>query len=118
MMPHREQSLNRPIQDPLHAKFHCVEFALNRPHPIYQFKLWRTAGNNVFLLIKDSSEILPQLKVGSVVPMKYMTGNAIANNEVHDTQIKRIVNEQQGRFQGHCRVELAILAGADACSVH
>lgn len=118
ILSHREQTLTRSVPPPFHSRYHSVEFVLDSPHPIYQFKLWRTSGNGVFLLIKDNSALLPQLKVGSILPMKYMSGNAVADSEVHDTQIKRIVNEHQGRFQGHHRVELTLVAGSGARVVH
>lgn len=113
MLSHQEETLSCPVSAPFLARYHSVEFVLNSPHPIYQFKLWRTSGNGVFLLVKDNSKLLNQLKVGSILPMKYMSGNAIADAEVRDTQIKRIVNERQGRFQGHHRVELAVMVAEE-----
>jgi hypothetical protein len=88
---------------------HSVEFVLDAPHPIYQFKLWRSECNCVFLLVKDSSEVLPQLKIGSILPMKYLSGESMGPMEVRKTEIKNIINERKGRFEGHHRVELAIV---------
>lgn len=96
---------------------HSVEFVLDAPHPIYQFKLWRSEYNCVFLLVKDSSEVLPQLKIGSVLPMKYLSGEPMAPMEIRKTEIKNIVNERKGRFEGHHRVELAIVASDYDASV-
>jgi hypothetical protein len=92
------------------ANCHSVEFVLDSPHPIYQFKLWRSECNCVFLLVKDSSEILPQLKIGSILPMKYLSCESLGPMEVRKTEIKNIINERKGRFEGHHRVELAIVA--------
>jgi len=99
------------------TQYHSVEFALNSPFPIYQYKLWRTSGNGVFLLVKNDSTLLPRLKVGNIVPMKYLGGNSMRHVEIRDTQIKKIVNERKGRFQGHYRVELAIVAPKGALTV-
>lgn len=89
---------------------HSVEFVLDAPHPIYQFKLWRSECNCLFLLVKDSSAILPQLKIGSILPMKYLSSESPGPMEVRKTEIKNIINERKGRFEGHHRVELAIVA--------
>ena len=94
-----------------------MEFALSAPFPIYQFKLWRTEGEDAFLLVKNNSTLLSRLKVGNIVPMKYRGNSAIDPMEVRNTEIKRIVNEHQGRFQGHCRIELSIAAKQQAAIV-
>lgn len=99
------------------AHCHSVEFVLDAPHPIYQFKLWRSECNCVFLLVKDSSEILPQLKIGSILAMKYLSGESLGPMEVRKTEIKNIVNERKGRFEGHHRVELAIVASESDTAV-
>ncbi|MDA8138261.1 MAG: hypothetical protein M0036_06340 [Desulfobacteraceae bacterium] len=115
MVPQREQNSFRPVSKPFQANYQRVEFVLNNSqHPIYQFKLWRSQGNCVFLLVKDNSELLPQLKVGCIMPMTYMSDSSSIKTAVHNTRISRIVDERQGRFQGHHRVELAIVASAQA----
>lgn len=98
---------------PLH--YHCVEFALDSPFPVYQFKLWRSGQECFFVLVKDSSALLPHLKVGHIVPMKYMSGKFMGRLDVRNTRIKKIVNERQGRFRGHYRVELSIVPSDPAC---
>jgi hypothetical protein len=117
MVSHQEQNSFRTVATSFHANYHRVEFVLNSPHPIYQFKLWRSQGSCAFLLVKDNSELLPQLKVGAIVPMKYMSDSTTVQTEIRNTRINRIVDEQQGRFQGHHRVELAIVANGAARSV-
>lgn len=89
--------------------FYCVEFAMDSPHPVYQFKLWHSDCDDLFLLVKDTSELLPQLKVGTVMPMTYYSDDSLPPTQVRKTQIRQIVSETQGRFQGHYRIELEIL---------
>ena len=89
--------------------FYCVEFAMTAPHPVYQFKLWHSERDAPFLLVKDNSDLLPQLKVGTVMPMKYYCDDSHQRTQVRKTQIRQIVSETQGRFQGHYRIELEIL---------
>ena len=104
-----------PKRPPEH--FHSVEFSLSSPRPIYQFKLWRTEPDHVFLLVKDNSILLKHLKVGNILPMKYHCGGSAFETSVCNTQIERITNERQGRFRGHHRVELAIVPLEDGTTV-
>jgi hypothetical protein len=89
--------------------FYSVEFAMDSLHPVYQFKLWHSDRDALFLLIKDNSKLLSQLKVGTVMPMKYYSNDSHQPTQVRKTQIRQIVSETQGRFQGHYRIELEIL---------
>ncbi len=89
--------------------FYSVEFAMDSPHPVYQFKLWHSECDDLFLLVKDNSELLPQLKVGTIMPMKYYSNDTHQPTQVRETQIRQIINETNGRFQGHYRIELEIL---------
>ena len=52
---------------PLRPDFYSVEFPLNVIQPVYQFKLWRSDNNSFFLLAKESSDLVSQLKVGNVM---------------------------------------------------
>lgn len=89
--------------------YHSVEVPMAELPMAYQFKLWRSDHNSMFLLVKEDSGILQQLKVGNVLPMKYYSSNALARTEIKKTQIGSIINEEQGRFRGHHRIELTII---------
>jgi hypothetical protein len=90
-------------------EYHSVEFTLSATIPAYQFKLWRSGSDSMFLLAKNNSGVLPQLKEGRVLPMKYYDACAGGKTEIHETRIRQIVNETQGRFEGHCRIEIALI---------
>jgi len=94
------------------AQYHCVEFALDAAQQLYLFKLWHSVGNQMFLLVKENSAVLMNLKVGNVLPMKFLSDGSARRAEVCKTQIKQIINERQGRFQGHCRIEIEMLPQA------
>jgi hypothetical protein len=91
-------------------QFHSVEFALDAPQPLYQFRIWRSVHNDPFLLVKKNSKVLSGLKVGHIMPMKYYSSEALQHFEIRSTQIRQIVNEKQGRFRGHYRIEIDILS--------
>lgn len=89
--------------------YYCVEFALDAPHPVYQFKLRRSEENMLFFLVKENSKILNRLKVGHVLPMTYYSDGDLQPTKVLETHIQEIINETQGRFRGHCRIQLEIV---------
>ncbi len=91
--------------------YHSVEFALDTSYPVYQFKLWHPDHDSMFLLAKRNSAVLPELKEGRIMPMKYYSDDAVHTVEVHNTRISKMVDETQGRFRGHCRIELSIVPG-------
>jgi hypothetical protein len=93
----------------LRPDFYSVEFPINVIQPVYQFKLWQSDNNAFFLLAKVSSDLVSQLKIGNVMPMKYYSEDAMHATEVHNTQIMEIVKETQGRFSGHYRIELNLI---------
>ncbi len=75
----------------------------------YQFKLWNMAPQDICILVKENSQILPQLKEGETLKMKYYMGDALCSAENRRTAIKNISKDEQGRFKGHYLVHLEIL---------
>jgi hypothetical protein len=86
--------------------FYSVEFALDEPHPIYQFKIWRSESSAMFVVVKQNSAVLPKLKAGSVLNMTYYSSDAQCPKKQIETRIGHICSERQGRFQGHCTIDL------------
>jgi len=93
----------------LQPNYFSVEFPLKATQPVYQFKLRQSAQNTFFLLVKNGSDIVSQLKVGQIMPMKYYSNDTMHTIEVRNTQIMEIVKETHGRFRGHYRIELSIM---------
>lgn len=94
--------------------YYSVEFGLNGSHPVYQFKLWNSDQKPPFFLLKGSSALAEQLKVGDIVPMKYYCNDLAPTIEHHPTRIEDIVNETQGRFKGYYRIKLNILENGES----
>ncbi len=86
--------------------FYSVEFAVDEPHPIYQFKIWRSESSPMFVVVKDNSAVLPKLKAGSVLNMTYYSSDAQCPKKQIETRIGHISSERKGRFQGHCTIDL------------
>jgi len=53
--------------------------------------------------------VLPHLRVGATLPMKYLPVNPAEPEAVLATRIQQITPEDQGRFKGHIRVGLAVV---------
>lgn len=88
------------------AGFYSVEFAVDEPHPLYQFKIWRSESSPMFVVIKENSAVLPKLKAGSVLNMTYYSSDAQCPKKQIETRIGSISSEREGRFEGHCTIDL------------
>ncbi len=97
------RKLTMPIEP---RAFYSVEFALDEPHPIYQFKIWRSESSAMFVVVKENSAVLPKLKAGSVLNMTYYSSNAQCPKKQIETRIGHITSEREGRFEGHCTIDL------------
>lgn len=86
--------------------FYSVEFSVDNPHPLYQFKLWRSESNPMFVVVKKNSAVLPKLKAGSVLNMTYYSSDRRCPKKQIETRIGPITNEREGRFEGHCTIDL------------
>lgn len=94
---------------PPRLDYYSVEFGLNGSHPVYQFKLRHSEKTPHFFLIKETSPLASRLKEGDIMPMKYYRDDTTRTMAQHETRIESIVNETQGRFKGHFRINLSIL---------
>ena len=99
--------LNRELES---NGFYSVEFAVEQPHPLYQFKLWRSENSSMFVVVKENSAVLPKLKAGSVLNMTYYSSDARCPKTQIETRIGPITSENHGRFEGHCTIDLLPVA--------
>jgi hypothetical protein len=88
------------------GKFYSVEFAIDKPHPLYQFKIWRSESSPMFVVVKENSSVLPKLKAGSILIMTYYSSDIHCPKKQMETRIGHITSQRQGRFEGHCTVSL------------
>lgn len=86
--------------------FYSVEFAVDKPHPLYQFKIWRSETNPMFVVVKDSSEILSKLEAGRVLNMTFYAEDKEHPKRRLETRIGPINDWDKGRFRGHCTIDL------------
>jgi len=88
------------------GRFYSVEFTIDQPHPLYQFKIWRSDSSAMFVVVKENSAVLPKLKAGSVFNMTYYSSDTHCPKKQIETRIGHITSQREGRFEGHCTVSL------------
>ncbi len=86
--------------------FYSVEFAVDEPRPLYQFKIWRSECNLMFVVVKENSAVLPKLKAGTILNMTYYSCDTQCPKKQIETRIGHICSEREGRFEGHCTIDL------------
>ena len=91
-------------------RYRSVEFSIRNLGFNYQFKLWDVDSDSVQIIIRNDSDILHWLKVGSRLESKfYSNENNPSINEL-ETEISHIVKAEEGRFKGHYLVKLSVAA--------
>ncbi len=86
--------------------YYSVEFSVDEPHPLYQFKIWRSESSPMFVVVKETSDILSKLKSGRVLNMTYYGNDGQRPKRQIETRIGPINGRHEGRFQGHCTIDL------------
>ena len=92
------------------GKYYSVEIFLNSN--AYQFKIWNMISMPMCILVKENSDVLPQLRVGDTMDMKYYPSDSHNPTNHLRTEIRHISKRDRGRFRGHYFVELGLLEGA------
>ena len=90
--------------------YSSVEIPNTHTHFCYHFKLWRFDKSNTCILVKEDSQILPKLKEGDCLNMKYYGSEALSDAECRETTIQMIRKADNGKFKGHYLVYLDILS--------
>lgn len=95
--------------DKIHQEiFYSVEFMIKGFPYLFQFKIRNTSQRSMFILVKESSDILSRLKKGDIIKMKYYS--SVSNYYMKlETEIESISLKDQGRFRGHYAIGLNIL---------
>ena len=114
-----KEQVERKTEPIEHANpYYSVELSINGLEISYQFKIWNTASTPMCVLVKEDSNILPRLKVGDTLHMKYYPTGPVYSPECLETEIRHITKNDQGRFRGHYLVGLEILEDRDQKKLH
>jgi tetratricopeptide (TPR) repeat protein len=102
-----DQNVHRFEESPV--QYHSVEVELPGMDYPYQFKIWNIPSRSMCFLIRENSNILPRLRVGDILEMKYYSASSAYTSEPRKTVIREITRDDQGPFRGHYLVGLEIL---------
>ncbi len=89
-------------------QYHSVEFSVQGVELPYQFKIWNTSSTPMCILVKEDSAILPRLREGDTLDLKFYSSGSGYSTDSLKTTIRHITRDQ-GRFRGHYLVALEIL---------
>jgi hypothetical protein len=112
----RPNSRNREFQKHSPSlEFHGVEFKVNGLPYVFQFKIWNTSPKQMFIMVKESSDILKRINEGEIFNMKYY--HSVSKYPVRlKTKIDYISKGKGGRFRNHFLVGLKILPDQKAAA--
>ncbi len=90
-------------------QYYTLEFSIDGLNVTYQFKVWNKATRSVGFLVQEDSDILPLLKVGDTLNVRYYSTDLADCTEYLETMIRHVTKIDQGRLKGHYLVGLEIL---------
>jgi len=99
-------------------RFYSVEFSIKCPKLLYQFKIWNSSSKSMFIIVKEGSDLLMQLKKGDIFKTKYYSTDVLCPRVDLNTQIKDIIKGEDGRFKGHYLVGLDVLSSENKETAH
>ena len=91
--------------------YYSVEFSLKGLETDHLFRLRDTNSDHKCVLVREDSRMLPLLKVGDVLPLKFNFNDIPSLSDHLNTAIRFIVKQDEGRFKGHYFVGFEILGG-------
>jgi len=89
-------------------EYYSLQISIGGLEVPYQFKVWNKAAKSMCFLVRENSDILPRLKVGDTLNMKYYSTDLVYHSEYLQTLIRHVTKIDQGRLKGHYLVGLEI----------
>ena len=87
-------------------QYQSVELSVEGLDLCYRFKIWHIHSRSNVIVVRKDSNILPHLRVGGRLSMKYYYPGEAYPDGARETTIREISREEQGRFKGHFLVDL------------
>lgn len=112
---HKGNPLTTARQQETYA-FHSVEFALDHPNILYQFKIWNSDTDPMFMVVREDSAIIDSLRTGHVCDMKFYSDDKNRPTAQYRARIDRMTMDREGRFRDHWRVALEIVDSDPRCN--
>ena len=90
-------------------KYYSVEFKAEAFGRLYRFRLRDIYSKGICILVKETSDLLQQIRVNDTLDMKYYLEKSLEKPENIRTKIQHITKDELGRYQGDYFVDLEIL---------
>lgn len=90
-------------------QYYSAELAIDGLDIPYQFKIMNLASSSMAVLVKETSEIMPRLRVGDTLKVKYYSQESPYPSDYLATAVRHITKNDQGRLRGHYLVGLEII---------
>lgn len=89
--------------------FYSLEFAIKGLSESYQFKIWNIASTCLWILVKENSDLLTQIKEGDIFDIKCYSTDSADPLQYYRSVIRQITKNEHGRIRGHYLVGMEIL---------
>jgi hypothetical protein len=99
----------RPEQSKKADQYYSAEFLVEGMEVLYQFKIWDVNSSSLSVLVNQHSQILPRIKVGDTLNVKYYSIDSGYASDYQKTAIRNITRNDEGRLKGHFLIGLEIL---------
>lgn len=93
-------------------RWYSVLFSLRGDDHTYRSKVWDKATSSMHLLIEEPSDLIPRLKVGDTVNMRYYSTDPRNPSEYLEASVQHITKRDQGRLKGHYLIGLDIVSSS------
>ena len=90
-------------------KYYSVELIAPGTEFVYQFKIWNLSEQGLCILVRNDSDLLKHLTLGSTLKMQYYLIDVMSRTVRLETEIRHITKQEEGRFSGHTLVGLLVL---------
>lgn len=90
-------------------RYYSIEFSMGGRNLTYRFKIWNKATRSLCFFVREGADILPRLKVGSRLWMKYYHTDLSAPSDYLETVIRHVTKKERGPFRGCFLVGVEIL---------
>ena len=107
-----------PAATEMATDFHSVEFTLDQPNILYQFKIWNTENDPMFMVVREDSAVINSLQTGHECDMKFYSDNKKRPTAHYRARIDRITKDHEGRFRDHWRVAFEIVDNAHQAALN
>lgn len=92
------------------ANGYCsAEFYVDGLEMPYQFRIQDFSAPCLYVLVKETSDIVSRLKVGETLNVKYYSSPSSPTKGYQKTAVRQITKNDRGRLRGHYLVGLEIL---------